>query len=99
VWHLEPSLTDPDAVYAGVEDAAIFRSTTAARTGRNSPACAATGPGQSGSRVRAACACHTIILDPSSPTPETQRIWIAISAAGAFRTDDGGKTWKSINRG
>jgi len=38
---------------------------------------------------------HTIILDPSNP----QRIFIAISAAGAFRTDDAGKTWKPINRG
>jgi len=26
VWHFEPSLTDPDTVYAGVEDAALFRS-------------------------------------------------------------------------
>ncbi len=27
VWHLEPSLTDADTVYAGVEDAALFQST------------------------------------------------------------------------
>ena len=38
---------------------------------------------------------HTILLDPSNP----ERMYIAISAAGAFRTDDGGKTWKPINRG
>jgi photosystem II stability/assembly factor-like uncharacterized protein len=38
---------------------------------------------------------HTIILDPSNP----ERIFIAISAAGAFRTDDGGATWKPINKG
>ena len=38
---------------------------------------------------------HTIILDPSNP----ERIYIAISAAGAFRTDDGGATWKPINKG
>jgi hypothetical protein len=38
---------------------------------------------------------HTILLDPSDPN----RIFIAISAAGAFRTDDAGKTWKPINRG
>jgi photosystem II stability/assembly factor-like uncharacterized protein len=38
---------------------------------------------------------HTIILDPKNP----DRMYIAISAAGAFRTDDGGKSWKPINRG
>jgi len=38
---------------------------------------------------------HTIILDPSN----SDRIFIAISAAGAFRTDDGGETWQPINRG
>ena len=38
---------------------------------------------------------HTILLDPSDPG----RIYIAISAAGVFRTDDGGTTWKPINRG
>jgi hypothetical protein len=38
---------------------------------------------------------HTILLDPTNP----DRIVIAISAAGAFRTDDAGQTWKPINRG
>jgi photosystem II stability/assembly factor-like uncharacterized protein len=38
---------------------------------------------------------HTIIIDPKRP----ERMYIAISAAGAFRTDDGGKNWKAINRG
>jgi photosystem II stability/assembly factor-like uncharacterized protein len=38
---------------------------------------------------------HTILLDPTND----KRIYIAISAAGAFRTDDGGETWKPINKG
>ena len=38
---------------------------------------------------------HTIMQDRTNP----QRIYVAISAAGAFRTDDGGKTWRAINRG
>ncbi len=38
---------------------------------------------------------HTILLDPGDP----RRIFIAISAAGAFRTDDAGQTWRPINRG
>ena len=67
----------------------------AGRTGKNFPACAATAPGPSGSLARAECACTPSFSIPAIP----QRIFIAISAAGAFRTDDGGKTWKPINRG
>jgi len=94
VWHIEPSLTDADTVYAGVEDAGIFRSTDGERTGRNSPDSAATALAALATRRRRMCL-HTIILDKSDP----KRIYIAISAAGAFRTDDGGKTWKPINKG
>jgi len=94
VWHLEPSLTDPDTVYAGVEDAALFRSTDGGASWQELPALRDQqgprwSPGAGGLGL------HTIILDPSHP----ERIFIAISAAGAFRTDDGGKTWKPINRG
>ena len=95
VWHLEPSLTDPDTVYAGVEDAALVpldrRRQELARTLR--PARPRHGP-QWQPGAGGMCL-HTIILDPSNP----DRIYIAISAAGAFRTDDGGKTWKPINQG
>ena len=94
VWHLEPSLTDPDTVYAGVEDAALFQPTTAASPGTSFPACA-TVKGTSGSRARAGCACTRSCSIPTIPN----RIFVAISAAGAFRTDDGGKTWQPINRG
>jgi photosystem II stability/assembly factor-like uncharacterized protein len=95
VWHFEPSLTDPDTVYAGVEDAAIFRSTNGGQTWEEMTGlrCHETGPrwqpGAGGMCL------HTILIDPSDPN----RIYIAISAAGAFRTDDGGQTWKPINRG
>ena len=94
VWHLEPSLTEPDIVYAGVEDAAIFRSTDAGKTWRElsslrSQQGSKWAPGAGGMGL------HTILLDPANP----QRIFTAISAAGAFRTDDGGATWKPINRG
>jgi photosystem II stability/assembly factor-like uncharacterized protein len=94
VWHLEPSLTDPDTVYAGVEDAAIFKTTDGGKTWKELSALrSAKGnlwqPGAGGMAV------HTIILDPKN----ANRIYIAISAAGAFRTDDGGLTWKPINRG
>jgi hypothetical protein len=94
VWHLEPSLTEPDTIYAGVEDAAIFRSTDGGQNWHELAGLRAAhgsqwSPGAGGMGL------HTILLDPTNPN----RIYIAISAAGAFRTDDGGKTWKPINRG
>ncbi len=99
VWHLEPSLTDPDTVYAGVEDAAIFRSTDGGENWKELPGLRGHGTGPKWQPGAGGMCLHTIILDPSSRTPETQRMWIAISAAGAFRTDDGGRTWKPINKG
>ena len=94
VWHLEPSLTDPDTVYAGAEDAALFRTTDGGQTWQELPGLrdqqpAKWMPGAGGMGL------HTILLDPSHPG----RIFIAISAAGAFRTDDAGLTWRPINRG
>ena len=95
VWHLEPSLTDSDAVYAGVEDAALFRSTDGGENWQELAGLRGHGTGPQWQPGAGGMCLHTIILDPSNPG----RIFIAISAAGAFRTDDGGKTWKPINRG
>jgi len=95
VWHLEPSLTDPDTVYAGIEDAALFRSTDGAQNWQELSGLRGHGTGPNWQPGAGGMCLHTIILDPSDP----QRMFIAISAAGAFRTDDGGKTWKPINRG
>ena len=95
VWHLEPSLTDPDTVYAGVEDAALFRSTDAGQTWREFPGLRGHGSGPRWQPGAGGMCLHTVILDPS----DTARIFIAISAAGAFRTGDGGVTWQPINRG
>jgi photosystem II stability/assembly factor-like uncharacterized protein len=95
VWHLEPSLTDPDVVYAGVEDAALFRSDDGGMTWRelsglrNHPSGPSWQPGAGGMCL------HSIVQDPSRP----ERMFVAISAAGAFRTDDAGETWTPINRG
>jgi photosystem II stability/assembly factor-like uncharacterized protein len=95
VWHLEPSLTEPDTVYAGVEDAALFRSIDGGKSWAELPGLRGHGTGPKWQPGAGGMCLHTIILDPSNPG----RIYIAISAAGAFRTDDGGKTWKPINRG
>ncbi|MGD1079507.1 MAG: exo-alpha-sialidase [Candidatus Sulfotelmatobacter sp.] len=95
VWHLEPSLTDPNTVYAGVEDAALFRSTDGGENWHELPGLRGHGTGPKWQPGAGGMCLHTVILDPSNP----DRIYIAISAAGAFRTDDGGKSWKPINKG
>jgi photosystem II stability/assembly factor-like uncharacterized protein len=94
VWLLEPSLTDADTVYAGVEDAALFRTRDGGQTWQELPALRAAkgslwAPGAGGMCL------HTILLDPSNPN----RIFAAISAAGAFRSDDAGETWRPVTHG
>jgi len=94
VWHLEPSLTDPETVYAGVEDAALFRSTDGGQAWEELPALRDSkgnlwAPGAGGMGL------HTIVLDPKNPG----RMFIAISAAGVFRTDDAGQTWRVATKG
>jgi hypothetical protein len=95
VWHLEPSPTDPDSIYAGVEDAALFLSSDGAQTWKELPGLRGTRTGPHWQPGAGGLCLHTIILDPTN----AKRIYIAISAAGAFRTEDGGATWQPINRG
>jgi len=95
VWHLEPSLTNPDHVYAGVEDAAIFHSADGAKTWQELPGLRGHGTGPRWQPGAGGMCLHTIVQDARNPG----RIYVAISAAGAFRTDDGGKNWKPINKG
>jgi hypothetical protein len=95
VWHLEPSLTDPDTVYAGVEDAALFRTTDGGTSWQEVSGLRGHGSGPHWQPGAGGMCLHTILLDPLDP----KRMFIAISAAGAFRTDDGGETWRPINQG
>jgi photosystem II stability/assembly factor-like uncharacterized protein len=95
VWHMEPSLTDADAVYAGVEDAALFKSTDGGATWEELKGLREHGTGPHWQPGAGGMCLHTVILDPSN----AKRMYIAISAAGAFRTDDSGVTWKPINKG
>jgi len=95
VWHLEPSLTDRDTVYAGVEDAALFRSTDGGGSWHELSGLRGHGTGPKWQPGAGGMCLHTIVIDPTNP----QRMYIAISAAGAFRTEDAGETWKPINRG
>jgi photosystem II stability/assembly factor-like uncharacterized protein len=95
VWHLEPTLTDPDTVYAGVEDAALFRSADGGQTWQELAGLRGHGSGPSWQPGAGGMCLHTILLDPTN----ADRMVVAISAAGAFRTDDGGGTWQPVNRG
>ena len=95
VWHLEPSLTDPDTVYAGVEDAALFRSTDGGKNWHELAGLRGHSSGPRWAPGAGGMCLHSILLDPTNP----KRIYVAISAAGVFRTDDAGMTWKPVNRG
>ncbi len=95
VWHLEPSLTDADVVYAGVEDAAIFKSSDGGGSWHELSGLRGHGSGPHWQPGAGGLCLHTIVQDPTN----AQRLFVAISAAGAFRTDDGGATWTPINKG
>ncbi len=95
VWHLEPSLTDPDTVFAGVEDAGMFRSTDGGGSWQELAGLRRHSTGNRWQPGAGGLGLHTILIDPAN----AGRMYIAISAAGAFRTDDCGANWKPINRG
>ena len=95
VWHLEPSPTDPETVYAGVEDAALFRSTDGGKTWRELSGLRGHGSGPRWAPGAGGLCLHTILIDPT----DADRMHVAISAAGAFTTEDGGKSWRPANKG
>jgi photosystem II stability/assembly factor-like uncharacterized protein len=95
VWHLEPSATEPETVLAGVEDAALFKSTDGGQTWKELSGLRGHGSGPHWAPGAGGLCLHTIMVDPGNPA----RMYIAISAAGAFRTDDGGASWQPINKG
>ena len=96
VWHIEPgSDGEPGTLYAGVQPAALFKSKDGGVTWRE-----VAGLGRHPTRPEwmpgfGGLCLHSIALDRDSP----DRMWVGISAAGVFRTDDGGETWRPANRG
>ena len=95
VWHLEPSLNDPDTVFAGVEDAAIFKTTDGGKTWGELPSLRTQKSAPSWAPGAGGLCLHTILIDPSNH----DTMYGAISAAGVFKTDDAGKSWRPTNRG
>jgi len=96
IWQVCPGReSEPDTLYCGVEPAALFVSRDAGDTWSlvrglfDHPHRPRWMPGNGG------LALHTILLDPSND----QRIYVAISAGGVYRTDDGGITWQARNQG
>jgi photosystem II stability/assembly factor-like uncharacterized protein len=89
VWHFEPSHHDPDTVFAGVEDAALFRSTDGGASWTDLPALREDSRSEDWMPGAGGMCLHTILIHPENP----DRMYVAISAAGAFRTDDGGASW------
>jgi photosystem II stability/assembly factor-like uncharacterized protein len=95
VWHLEPAPDDPDTVYAGIEDAALFRTSDGGKTWQEMTGLRTHASGPQWMPGAGGMCLHTILLDPANP----QRMHIAISAAGTFRSDDAGASWRPVNRG
>ena len=95
VWHVEPSHTDPDTVFAGVEDAALFKTTDGGKSWAELPGLRGHGTGSDWQPGAGGMGLHTIVIDPKDP----KRMFIAISAAGVFGTTDGGASWKPLNQG
>ncbi|MGH8580880.1 MAG: WD40/YVTN/BNR-like repeat-containing protein [Gammaproteobacteria bacterium] len=96
LWHLAPgSASEPDVLYAGIDPPGLFVSRDAGAhwspiIGLNHhPTRNTWEPARGGFAV------HSVQVDPHDPN----RIYAAVSAGGAFRSDDKGRTWKPINRG
>src|SRR5687768_9531160 len=96
IWQIAPGPEDqPDVMYCGVEPAALFKSTDAGSSWApvqgllDHPHRKQWMPGGGGLCL------HTIVQDPTN----RDRMLIAISAGGAYRTDDGGKSWRASNKG
>ena len=96
IWQIaEGHQSEPDTLYCGVEPAALFKSTDAGETWSlerglfDHPHRTQWMPGGGGLCL------HTILPDPSN----VDRLHVAISTGGVYRTDDGGRTWQPRNQG
>jgi len=96
IWQIHTGIKDrPDTIYCGVEPSCLFESNDAGKTWApvegllKHPHRPKWTPGGGGMCL------HTIVPDPANP----RKMFIAMSTGGAYRTDDGGKTWQARNQG
>jgi photosystem II stability/assembly factor-like uncharacterized protein len=96
LWHIEPGHPEePETLFAGADPHMLFRSDDLAKSW--SPVTSINehgtkkdwGPGAGGPCL------HTIIVDPTNH----RRMYVGLSAAGTFRSEDGGETWRAVNKG
>jgi len=95
-WHLEPGHpSEPGTLWLGGEPAALFRSDDFGATWQVNDAVLGHETREKWTPGAGGLITHSITLDPDDP----QRLWIGISAAGVFRTEDAGATWHPANVG
>ena len=96
VWHVEPGRAEESGVvYAGVEPAALFRSEDGGDTWREVAGLASHPTREKWLPGLGGLCLHSIVLDPS----RHDRMWVGISAVGVFGSDDGGRSWRTMNQG
>ncbi len=96
IWYLAPGhVSTPGRFYAGIEPAGLFVSDDLGATWRGVAALNDHPTNQSWQPAGGGLALHSIIVDPL----DVQRIYCALSAGGVYRSDDGGSTWRPLNRG
>jgi photosystem II stability/assembly factor-like uncharacterized protein len=95
IWYIEPGRQqDAGVLYAGVDPASLWVSYDHGENWEpdagllSHPTREHWGPGAGGMCL------HSIVADPNN----RERMWVAISAVGCMRTDDGGKNWKFVNK-
>lgn len=95
-WRIEPGRdSSPETVYCGVAPGALFESSDGGSTWKENQALSGHPTHAGWQPSNGGLALHSIVLDRSNP----QRMWIAVSAGGVYRTDDGGASWSPKNKG
>ncbi|MCY4475925.1 MAG: exo-alpha-sialidase [Chloroflexi bacterium] len=96
LWHVTLGADDePDVVYAGAEPATLFKSEDAGGSWHEIAGITSHPTRERWEGGFGGMCLHSIVQDPTS----ADRMWVGISAAGVFGTDDGGMSWQPLNKG